>query len=140
MSLLDNLKNKASEAIGKNEGNAGSAGIMGAVTELMQQHGGVPGLMQQFKSQGLGDIFHSWVSQGSNQPISSDQLQNVLGKDRLQTLAEKAGIPPETLSQKLSENLPTLVDKMTPSGEVPAGGFSKEHLLSVASNFFKKAS
>jgi uncharacterized protein YidB (DUF937 family) len=96
--------------------------------------------MQRFQSQGLGDIFQSWVGKGSNQPISPDQLQNALGSDQVKSLAEKAGIPAETLSQKLSEHLPQLIDKLTPNGEVPAGGFSKEHLLSMAGNFFKKAS
>jgi hypothetical protein len=47
---------------------------------------GLAGLAKNFQSQGLGDIFSSWVSTGDNKPIQSDQLQNALGPEKLQQL------------------------------------------------------
>jgi uncharacterized protein YidB (DUF937 family) len=81
--------------------------------------GGVQGLMQQFHANGLGEIVNSWVGQGGNQPISADQIQQVLGSDKISAIAEKFGISPDDASAKLAQVLPSIVDKMTPGGEVP---------------------
>ena len=58
---------------------------------------------------------------GPNQPISPDQMHQALGPDLLQQLAEKSGLSVQELTQKLSQVLPQVVDKMTPDGAVPKG-------------------
>ena len=68
---------------------------------------------------GLGGIAKSWVGSGPNQPISSAQLQQVLGSDTVAQLAGKLNVSPQDLLNKLSELLPQHVDKMTPDGVIP---------------------
>jgi uncharacterized protein YidB (DUF937 family) len=63
----------------------------------------------------------SWVSTGPNQPISPDQVKQVLGADLIQQLATKSGLPVAELTQKLAQVLPQAVDKMTPGGVIPKG-------------------
>ena len=46
-------------------------------------------------------------------------MQQVLGSNTLQQVAEKAGISPDQAKSSLAELLPTLVDKLTPNGQVP---------------------
>jgi uncharacterized protein YidB (DUF937 family) len=95
-------------------------GVVGAlVTDVLQKHGGVQGVVQQFESQGFGPTVRSWVSTGANQPISADQVHQVLGADLVQQLAAKTGLSVSELTQKLSQILPQAVDRMTPDGVIP---------------------
>ena len=99
-------------------------GVVGAeMTQLVkgaiERHGGLPGLISQFEQQGLGGVVHSWVGTGANQPITAEQLHQVLGSAAVQQLAAKFGINPQDVLQKLSQVLPQAVDKMTPAGVVP---------------------
>jgi uncharacterized protein YidB (DUF937 family) len=97
-------------------------GLVGAgINEMIQRHGGVQGLVSQFEQKGLGGIAHSWVGTGSNQPVSADQLVQVLGSDNVARFAAKLNVSPEELLNKLSELLPEHVDKMTPGGVIPKG-------------------
>ena len=89
------------------------------VNSLIQQHGGIQGVIAQLEKQGLGATARSWVSTGPNQPISADQVNQVFGSGMLGQLAAKAGLNPQELSQKLSQILPTAIDKLTPGGQIP---------------------
>ena len=84
--------------------------------------GGLGGLMDKFQQAGMGDVIGSWVGGGHNQPISGDQLGQVLGSDTLSDLAAQLGLPPGEAADQLSHVLPGLVDKLTPQGEAPAEG------------------
>jgi uncharacterized protein YidB (DUF937 family) len=99
-------------------------GILGGamasvVNNLIQEHGGVGGIVSQLQSQGLGDTVKSWVSTGPNQPITSDALHQALGSDCVANLAAKFGMSQEDLAAKLAQVLPQAVDHMTPGGQVP---------------------
>ena len=90
------------------------------VNHLIEQHGGVQGIVSQLQQQGLGETVQSWIGTGANQPISAAQIQQALGTDRINALAAKFGIDPQQLSEKLSQALPQVIDKLTPNGKVPA--------------------
>jgi uncharacterized protein YidB (DUF937 family) len=95
-------------------------GVVGAlVSDVLQKHGGVQGVVQQFENKGFGSTVKSWVGTGANQPISPDQVRQVLGEDLIQQLAAKTGMSVPELTQKLAQILPQTVDKMTPDGVVP---------------------
>jgi len=81
--------------------------------------GGLSGLVQSFHDKGLGGVAASWVGTGQNLPISADQIQHVLGSDQVKQLAAQAGISPDAAGTALSQLLPTLVDKLTPNGQMP---------------------
>lgn len=84
--------------------------------------GGIGGLISAFQQAGLGHIAQSWVGNGPNQPVSSDQLQSVFGQDRVQSMASQAGMQPQDFLSQLSQHLPAAVDGMTPGGAVPNEG------------------
>jgi uncharacterized protein YidB (DUF937 family) len=100
-------------------GGAVGAEMATVVNSLIQQHGGVQGIVAQLEKQGLGPTVRSWVSSGANQPVSADQLHQVFGSDMIGQLAAKAGITPQELTQKLSQVLPAAIDKLTPNGQLP---------------------
>ena len=97
-------------------------GLVGAgIDQMIQRHGGIQGLVNQFQQKGLGSIAQSWVGTGPNQPVSADQLLHVLGSDNVGQFAAKLNVSPQELLNKLSELLPEHVDKMTPDGVIPKG-------------------
>jgi uncharacterized protein YidB (DUF937 family) len=97
-------------------------GIVGAgLNQLIAQNGGIQGLVNQFEQKGLGGIARSWVSTGPNQPVSPDQLRQVLGPQTVAGLASTLNVSEQDLLAKLSELLPQHVDKMTPEGTIPQG-------------------
>ena len=84
--------------------------------------GGIGGLVSMFEQAGLGHIAQSWVGNGPNQPVSPDQLQNVFGQDRVQSMASQSGMQPQDFLSQLSQHLPNAVNGMTPNGRVPDEG------------------
>jgi uncharacterized protein YidB (DUF937 family) len=118
MGLFDDLVGKVVGAVKGSQGLA--EGVMGLLTN--QETGGLAGLVQTFKQQGLGDIISSWVGTGTNAAITPDQVQEVLGGDVIQQLAEKSGVSVEAAKAQLTELLPSLIDKVTPEGKIPEGG------------------
>ena len=137
MGLLDQLANEALGALA-NQGGQGSAGgdpaaaaahpgMMDVLTGLLggqsgQAGGsskGLGGLLAMAQQAGLGDVVASWIGTGQNQPISVDQLRDLLGSEQVSAIAQKLGLSPELATQMLSQVLPQAVDHLTPDGQVP---------------------
>ena len=114
MSLLDNL--------GGGQGVGG--GVMGMLGGLINQAGGVQGLINALHQGGLGNAVQSWVSNGANQAISGGQLQQALAGTPLgahvEEMAQKMGVDPSQVLGQLAQHLPTAIDHATPNGQVPA--------------------
>lgn len=96
-----------------NQGGGGMGGLGGS--------GGLGGLLQRFQQGGLGDVAASWISTGPNQPVSGEQLQGVFGNDTIAQIAQQLGLSQGDTLGQLSQMLPTVVDKLTPNGELPTG-------------------
>lgn len=71
----------------------------------------------------MGDIVSSWVGRGENKSISPEQVKEGLGSDRVRTLAARAGVSEDEAAGHLSRQLPDFIDKLTPDGTVPEGGW-----------------
>jgi uncharacterized protein YidB (DUF937 family) len=95
------------------------AGMVSVVSGIIERHGGLQGVVNEFEKNGLGATVKSWVGTGPNQPISPDDVQKTLGPDLLQQLSQKSGLSVQDLTQKLSQILPQAVDKLTPEGTIP---------------------
>jgi uncharacterized protein YidB (DUF937 family) len=95
------------------------AGMVSVVSNVLEQHGGLQGVVSQFEKNGLGPTVKSWVGTGPNQPISPEDVHKVLGPELLQQLSQKSGLSVPELAQKLSQVLPQAVDKLTPNGAIP---------------------
>lgn len=98
-------------------------GIVGAtmasvVSGIIEQHGGVQGVVNQFEQNGLGPTVRSWVGTGANAPVSPEDVHRTIGPDLLQQLAAKAGMSVPELTQKLAQVLPQAVDHLTPGGTI----------------------
>ena len=137
MGFFDDLAGKVAGAVKGPQGQGGLVeGVLGLLTN--KETGGLEGLMQSFNQQGLGDIISSWVGTGNNAAITPDQVQEVLGSDVIQQLAEKSGISVDAAKAQLSELLPSLIDKVTPEGKIPEGGLLDKGIELLGSLFSQK--
>lgn len=116
MQLIQKLLGKGGGAGG------GQAALLALLPSLLGSAGalgGLGGLLGAMEKQGLGDVGQSWVSKGSNLPISPEQLQKVLGQGQIADIAAKLGIPSDRVASQLAKVLPDAVDRVTPDGAVP---------------------
>lgn len=112
--------------------------ITDALSHLFAQEGGLAGLKKQFEEKNLGAVVQSWISNGANLPITVDQLKHVFGEDKVEALAQKAGMTSEELQQKLSTALPEVVNKLTPDGKISGENFSLGKLMELGQSFLAK--
>ena len=81
--------------------------------------GGLGELVKQFQQNGHGDVANSWVSNGTNKPISPSQLEQALSPEIVQELSQHTGQQPQDVLAELSRSLPDVVNKLTPDGRLP---------------------
>ncbi|WP_236015254.1 YidB family protein [Geomonas anaerohicana] len=119
MGILDDVAGKVRGMAG-----GGDAGLMQGIIEMLtdRQSGGLGGIIQAFNQKGLGHIISSWIDTGPNLPVTPNQLHEVLGPERVQQLANQAGLSTDETVTKLTRFLPDAVDQATPDGKVPEGG------------------
>ena len=134
MGAFDDLENRAVNSMLGGSGNPLATGLL---QMIHNQPGGLSGLLQCFQEKGLGGLVSSWVGTGQNLPITPDQIQHVLGSDQVKQLAAKAGMSPEAAENVLSQLLPTLVDKLTPNGEMPQHSTLLETGMSILQSLGK---
>ncbi len=119
MGLFDSVVGSVLNNMGSGAQAGGGGDIMQMVMGLMQQNGGLGGLVQMLGKSGLSEQVASWVGAGANQPVSADQIGQALGSGPLADLASKFGIDPSQLSGSLAQYLPEVVNQMTPEGRLP---------------------
>jgi uncharacterized protein YidB (DUF937 family) len=88
--------------------------------------GSVGGLLKTLQQGGLERQVDSWLGNGSNLPISPDQLRNALGDERVRQIATSAGIPIDELLKGFAQRLPETVDHMSPDGTLEESAADSE--------------
>jgi uncharacterized protein YidB (DUF937 family) len=81
--------------------------------------GGLNDLLKQFQEKGQSDVANSWVGKGPNKQISPDVLSKVLSEDQIKMLTQQTGMSREELIKALSDQLPDVVNHLTPEGRIP---------------------
>ena len=137
MGLFDSI---AKNALGGMLGGSSKQDPAAMLSGLLNDAGGLQGLMGQFQKAGFGEQFASWVGTGENKSIEAEQLQNAVGLDEIQRLADKVGMKTQTVLPLLAQFLPQVIDKLTPKGQIddnnPTGGQIQSVLTSVISGSF----
>jgi uncharacterized protein YidB (DUF937 family) len=93
--------------------------VTSAALQMFGHGAGLSSLVQSFEANGLGDIAHSWIGNGPNQPVAPHQVESALGQEVIGQLASRAGVSPGIASAALSRILPMIVDRLTPNGKLP---------------------
>jgi uncharacterized protein YidB (DUF937 family) len=97
----------------------GLGGLLGGAGAGSVLSGGLGNLIKDLQNNGQGHVAQSWVANGPNQPIAPESLEVAAGAGTLDALAKQTGMTREELVTGLSQQLPALVDHLTPEGRVP---------------------
>jgi uncharacterized protein YidB (DUF937 family) len=81
--------------------------------------GGLADLLKQFQQTGHGEVASSWIGSGQNKAIAPKDLSEALGSDQISGLMSQTGLSSDELLAGLSEQLPRVVDHLTPDGRLP---------------------
>ena len=123
MAMLEDLMKQAggvAELVQKNpQAVAAVLALLSSRDNSVGGGGGLGGLIGQFQKAGMGDMMSSWISQGPNPPISTQQVSQVLGGDVLSQFASRAGLSSGQAGSALAALLPAVIDQLTPEGKVP---------------------
>ncbi|HKD81559.1 MAG TPA: YidB family protein [Candidatus Angelobacter sp.] len=93
--------------------------LVQSALQMFGNHNEISSLHQNAQAHGLGHIVQSWIGNGANQPIAESQVAGLVGEDRVNQLASRAGVSHSQATSALSRILPTIVDKLTPQGKLP---------------------
>jgi len=121
--VLGGLKPEAAGGPGQNNQQGGQGGVLGNPGGLAGAGSALSSalghLVERFKQSGQGQAADSWVKTGPNLPVGPDQLEQAIGPDVLNTLAQQTGLSREELLSRLTREVPAAVDKFTPQGRLP---------------------
>ena len=95
--------------------------------------GSILGKMQQG---GMADMASSWLGDGDNQEISSGQVADIFGSDKISDFASKLGLSEDEAVGGLRDALPTMVDKASSGGSILDSIGGVEGAISMASKIF----
>ena len=130
MGLFDEFARQIAGAVqALTEGN--TPRLAQGLLDMLQDRGGLDGLVRTFREQHLEELIASWISTGPNRPITPEQLARVLDPEQLGELSRQAGIAMTRLPEALAALLPTMVDRLTPDGEIPGPYQLLRHALAV---------
>jgi len=118
MGILDSM---IGNALGGMLGQGGQAQnpLLRMALQVLQQNGGVEGILDKFRQGGYADQAASWQSTGQNIPIPGSALQEVLGTGAIGQIAQRLGMSHGDAAGGLAQVLPQLIDQFTPNGNVP---------------------
>ncbi len=80
---------------------------------------GLNDLLKGFQRNGFGDVADSWVGTGANKDIDPNDLANSIGLEDIDHVAKQTGLSRDQMLAGLSQQLPGLVDELTPDGRLP---------------------
>jgi uncharacterized protein YidB (DUF937 family) len=109
----------SAKPVGSNPMPGGLGPVLGGAAAGTALSGGLGGLINDLQKIGQGRAAQSWIDRGPNDEIAPADLKKALGSDTLDALAKQTGLSRDELLEGLSQNLPDLIDKLTPNGRLP---------------------
>jgi uncharacterized protein YidB (DUF937 family) len=137
MGLLDQLAGQIIGSLGaQKQDSVSQSDLLGGVMNLINNAGGLQGILQQLQASGIADQVASWIGTGENAPVSGNQIADALGADKVSQIAQHAGIEPEHAATGLAQLLPQIIDKLTPGGQVPQNELLEQGLSLLRGKLF----
>jgi uncharacterized protein YidB (DUF937 family) len=91
---------------------AQAASVMGTMMEVLQQKGGLGGVLDAFRNSGMAAHADSWAGDGPNLPVSGDQVEQALGSPIIDPIAAKLGLSPDQAKATLSQLVPAITSRL----------------------------
>lgn len=93
-------------------------------------------ILGNMQSGGMADMAASWLGDGDNDAISSEQVTNIFGQDKISDFASKLGLSEDEAVGGLQDAIPSMVDQASSGGSIldSIGGISGA--IGLASKMF----
>lgn len=123
------------------DGQVEAMEIASALTQLLSNNQGqfdLGSLVSKMQSGGLMELAASWLGDGPNSAIDSNQLAQLFNNDKIAAFAQQLGLSPDQALKGLSAALPSVVDKSSSGGSLldMVGGVSGA--INLASKLFNR--
>ena len=96
----------------------------------------IGGMVAALQSGGLASIAASWLGDGDNESISTDQVKQVIGDDKISQAAAELGTDEGSLLSGLSQALPQMIDKSSSGGSLLDAVGGLDGALNMAKKLF----
>jgi uncharacterized protein YidB (DUF937 family) len=129
MGFLDEIGSLA----GQLSQSSDQAKVAGGLIQALEQHpGGIQGVIDSFKQNGMEDHVNAMAS-GDQQTTTPEQVQQGLsGTGLIEKAAEHAGVSPEVVQIAMSTILPMVIQHFAPNGQATGqsefGGLAQQLL------------
>lgn len=100
-------------------GAQGQNPLLQIALQMLQQNGGLQGMLGKLQQAGYGEQAQSWIGTGQNMPIDAGALSQIFGQGQLDEVAQQLGMSNDEAADQLAQTLPNVVDSMTPEGQIP---------------------
>ena len=93
-------------------------------------------ILEKMQSGDLAGMASSWLGDGDNDDISSSQITDVFGQDKISDFASKLGLSEDEAVGGLRDALPQMVDKASSGGSILDSIGGIEGAIGLASKIF----
>ncbi len=107
------------DKLGGGDGNLD--GITSALGGLFSDNDGnlnLGNIVSGLQEKGLGSVVASWLGDGDNEAISSDQVKELFGSEKIAQVASQLGTDEGSVLSGLTDALPQVVDKSSSGGSL----------------------
>jgi uncharacterized protein YidB (DUF937 family) len=70
-------------------------------------------VVEKLRNSPLSGPLRSWIGDGEQEPVTAEQITQVLGRRELAKIAEQTGVSPQQAAHDIAHRLPGLVHRMT---------------------------
>ncbi len=103
-------------------GGGADSGVIGSVLGGLLSDGdgksSMGGMVASMKEKGMGSIADSWLGDGDNESISTDQVRDLVGGSKVSEMASQLNTDEGSLLEGLKDALPQIMDKSSSGGSL----------------------
>ncbi len=116
--MFESIINNARDNFGLGD-KAGSlvSSLLGIIAN--PANGGFSGFVERFREAGLGEAVDSWIGDGSNQPITDQEVESAFGSETVDEIAEQSGLDRTVAVSALGTITPQIINALTPDAKIP---------------------
>lgn len=96
----------------------------------------ISSIMSGMQGGDMGNMLMSWIGSGSNDSISSSQIANMFGSDKISAFSNALGLSSEEAVGGLQDAIPSMVDNATNDSSFLDSIGGLEGAMGLASKFF----
>ncbi len=94
--------------------------LSGLLAYINDTPGGMATILESLNKAGLGQFVSTWLDGRAPRAISSTSLEAAIGREPIEKIADKAGVPVQKTASILAFALPKIVNRLAPGGILPA--------------------